>query len=614
MGSIRGQLKEHDPHRFRQRFKVVFIFVAFALSVLVVRMWFLQIIKGDDLKERSENNSIRLRKIEPLRGLIMDTNREVMVENRPSFDILFMPNSTSGIHDVFEKLNCLYAERSMNLLPDILLPEKSKPFVPIKLEKNITREKLLVVETNNMDLPGIVVEVNPVRQYLTGAMMTHIFGYTSEISQEELDKDTSGEYAIGDTVGQSGLERYFDRYLKGKTGAKQVEVNALGQQVRVIGEIEPVPGCNIVLTIDPLLQEVAWNAMKDKVGAVIVMNPRNGSILALVSAPSFDPNMFNRGISFEDWENLLTDPLHPMENRAISGQYPPGSTYKLIVAAAALEEGLITPETKFFCKGSFELGNRTYLCWQKKGHGWVDLHRAIVESCDVYFYNLGKMLGVDKIAHYARSFGLGEVTGIDFPREKRGTIPTKEWKLAKFGEPWQMGETISVAIGQGFNSTTPLQLLNAYCAVANGGTLWRPRIVKRMETADGRLFKSFAPEKKSQLPISQKNIEILKYALWGAVNERGGTGYALKRKEADVCGKTGTAQVVRMPENIKARKERILPQRFRDHALFVCFAPYKNPEIAVAVVVEHAGHGGTAAAPIARKIIDAYFSNHSRKS
>jgi len=268
---------------------------------------------------------------------------------------------------------------------------------------------------------------------------------------------------------------------------------------------------------------------------------------------------------------------------------------------------LITPETKFFCPGSFELGNRTYQCWQKKGHGWVNLHRAIVESCDVYFYNLGKLIGVDKLARYARGFGFGAVTGTDLPREKSGLIPTKEWKLTKFGEPWQMGETISVSIGQGFNSVTAIQLLNAYCALANCGTLWRPRIVKRIETGDGRPFKTFNPEKKSSLPISRKNIDILNYALWGVVNERGGTGYAARRAEADVCGKTGTAQVIGMPEDRKARRKKIIPSRLRDHALFVCFAPYKNPEIAVAVIVEHAGHGGTVAAPIAKKIIDAYF-------
>lgn len=607
MGEMQDLLKGHEPHEFRQRFKILFIVVSVTLSILVIRLWYLQIIKGDELRQRSENNSVRLRKIKQLKGLIMDTNGHVVVDNRPSFDILFVPNRIKDIHDVVKKLNYLYAERAITFSTNLPSAEKVKHFVPIALEKNISREKLAIVETHALDLPGVVIEVDSVRQYLAGEMMAHVLGYTGEICQEELEKDTSDEYSIGDPVGKYGIEKYFDRYLRGKSGAKQVEVNVRGQEIKVLGKIEPVPGYNIVLTIDSYLQKIAWEAMKNKTGSVVVMDPRDGSILSMVSAPSFDPNLFSGRISSEDWERLSSDPLHPMENRAISGQYPPGSTYKLIVAAAALEEGLITPETKFFCPGSFELGNRTYRCWQKKGHGWVDLHRAIIESCDVYFYNLGKLIGVDKLARYARGFGFGAVTGIDLPWEKRGLTPTKEWKLTRFGEPWQMGETISISIGQGFNSVTTIQLLNAYCAIANGGTLWRPRIVKRIETGDGRLFKIFGPQKKSLIPISRKNIDILNYALWGAVNERGGTGYAARRAEADVCGKTGTAQVIGMPEDRKARREKTIPSRLRDHALFVCFAPYENPEIAVAVIVEHAGHGGTVAAPIAKKIIDAYF-------
>ncbi|MDO9528779.1 MAG: penicillin-binding protein 2, partial [Syntrophales bacterium] len=369
------------------------------------------------------------------------------------------------------------------------------------------------------------------------------------------------------------------------------------------------PGYNVVLTIDSNLQKIAQDAFEGKAGSVVVMDPRDGSVLVMLSSPSFDPNLFNRGISADNWERLLSNPLHPMENRAISGMYPPGSTYKLIVAAAALEEGLITPETSFFCDGSFILGNRTSRCWKKGGHGEISLHRAIVESCDVYFYNLGKLVGIAKLAEYSRGFGLGAKTGINLPGEKSGLVPTREWKLNRFKEPWQMGETISVSIGQGFMLVTPIQLLNAYCALANEGTLCVPRIVKRIETAEGQIIEEFNPEIKSHIPVSEKNIEILKQALWGAVNENQGTGRALKRKEEDVCGKTGTAQVVSMPEDGEDVAEGKTPYKLRDHALFVCFAPSKNPEIAVVVVVEHGGHGGSAAAPIARKIIDGYFDN-----
>ena len=608
MDEQHSQLNGHDSGKFRKRFKIVFAVVAIMLFLLILRMWHLQVIRGDELRQRSENNSVRLRKIKPLRGLILDTNGQVLVDNQPSFDIIFVSNRTKNINEVVSRLKDLLGDRDIELSTDIPPSfEKKKWFPPVKLKKNVSMETLAIVETRAPVLPGVTVEVVPIRKYLDGEMIAHIIGYTGEISPEELKKDTYGDVNIGDIVGKDGLEKYLDQYLKGKSGAQQVEVNVLGKEVKVIGKIEPVSGYNVILNIDSLLQKTAWDALKDKAGAVVVIDPRDGAVLALVSSPSFDPNLFNGGISSEDWENLSNDPSHPMGNRAISGQYPPGSTYKLIVAAAALEEGLITPDTAFTCNGSFDLGNRTYHCWQKHGHGRVNLHRAIVESCDVYFYNLGKLVGVDKIAEYARAFGLGQITGIDLPQEKSGLIPTKEWKLSRFKEAWQLGETISISIGQGFDLVTPLQLANAYAALANGGTLYRPRIIKRIETADGRIVKAFEPEQKTKIPLSQKNIEILQHALWGVVNENGGTGHALRRKEADVSGKTGTAQVVGLPKYDGARSRRIVSARLGDHALFVCFAPYKNPEIAIAVIAEHAGHGGSAAAPIARKIIDAYF-------
>ncbi len=612
MEKLNGQLNGHDPGAFRKRFKIVFVVVSIMISFLIIRMWHLQIVRGDELRQRSENNSVRLRKIKPLRGLILDTNGQVLVDNQPSFDIIFEPNRARNIDDVAYKLKNLLAARSMALTMEIPSYGKKRWFPPVKIDKNISIEKLSIIETHTPDLPGVTVEVVPIRKYLSGEMTAHIIGYTGEVSPEELKKEANSGLSVGDIIGKDGLEKYLDQYLKGKSGAQQVEVNALGKEIKVIGKIEPVSGYNVVLSIDANLQKVAWEALKDKAGAAAVIDPRNGAVLALVSTPSFDPNLFNGGISFEDWEELSTDPSHPLGNRAISGQYPPGSTYKLIVAAAALGEGLISPDTSFNCNGSFELGNRAYRCWQKHGHGRVSLHRALVESCDVYFYNVGKLVGVDTIAEYARAFGFGQATGIDLPREKSGLIPTKEWKLSRFKEAWQLGETISISIGQGYDLVTPLQLVNAYAALANGGTVYRPRIIKRIETADGRILKTFEPEAKSTLPLSREDMDILTRALWGVVNEDGGTGHALRRKEADVCGKTGTAQVVGMPSD-KTAKRNLTSAKFRDHALFVCFAPCKNPEIAIAVIAENAGHGGSAAAPIARKIVDAYFENKNIK-
>lgn len=614
MQEIHTRLSERQSLEFQKRFKILLLLITVAMSCIVIRLVYLQLIKGEELRHKSENNSVRLRKIMPPRGLIFDINHEVLVENKPSFDILFAPNRLKDVVPVMNKLKELYAGQGLTFSFDFMQVSKVRPFAPIRLARNASLEEVALVETNILALPGVFVEVTPIRYYHDSEMNSHIVGYTGEITEKELENGDKHDYGAGDTVGKYGIEKYLDFYLRGKSGAEQVEVNALGKKVKVLGKKEPESGYNVILTVDAFLQKTAWEAMRGKAGAVVVMDTRNGAILSLVSTPSFDANLFNGGISFTNWEKLSTDPAHPMENRALSGQYPPGSTYKLIIAAAALQEGLITPEKTILCKGTYELGNRVYRCWQKKGHGTVNLHRAIVESCDVYFYNLGKMLGVDTIARYSRQFGFGAATGVDLPREKKGLVPTKDWKIARFGEPWQAGETISVAIGQGFNLVTPLQLVHAYAALANGGTLFRPHIIKRIETADGKVLKEYGPQKISTLPLSKENLALLNYGLWGVVNESGGTGYVLKRKEEDFCGKTGTAQVVGLPENEQARRTKRIAAVYRDHALFVCFGPYKNPEIAVAVIAENAGHGGTVAAPVARKIIDAYFSRKTKKT
>lgn len=601
------RLSGYEPGQFKRKFKLLIILVSVALTFIVIRMWYLQVFKGDELRQRSENNSVRLRKIKSMRGLILDTRRQVLVANQPSFDLVFIPNRTRDINKTIEKIKVLFDERGLTLPPLHSLTGKVKPLVPVVLERNISMEKLAVVETHALELPGVVVEVTPVRQYLNGEMTAQVIGFTGEISREELNQDREERLTPGDTIGKFGIEKFLDGHLRGMNGAEHIEVNAAGKAVRSLGKIPSVTGGNVVLTIDAELQESAWRALGNRPGALAAMDPRNGAVLALVSSPSFDPNLFNSGISHQAWEKLANDRRHPMENRSISGQYPPASTYKPVVAAAALEEGLITPETSFFCNGAFQMGNRAFRCWQERGHGHVNLHRAIVESCDVYFYHIGKMLGVDKMAAYARAFGLGSPLGIDLTREKGGLIPTRQWKLDRFREPWHIGETISLSIGQGYNLVTPLQLLSVYATLANGGTLYRPRLAKQLESADGLVVKVYDPEKLGTLPVSARNIRIINQALWGVVNEKGGTGHMLRRKEADVAGKTGTAQVVGLPQDDKARKTKRLSAHLKDHALFVCSAPHGHPEIAVAVILENAGHGGAAAAPVARRFIDTYF-------
>ncbi len=596
-----------EPAEFRQRLRIIIILVVAALSILLIRLWYLQVIKGDELRQRSENNAVRFRKIQPLRGLIMDRNGDVIVDNRPSFDVLYMP--TKGVdHDLLiQKMKNVYKTRSFEFSSDQPFPKTLKSYLPVRLEKNVSMDKVALVETNALDLPGVYVDVTPVRLYLDGEIIAPIIGYTGEISKEELEK-AEEEYSPGDIIGKYGIEKVLDSYIRGEHGNELVEVNVYGKVIKNLGRIDPVSGANVVMTVDARLQRTAWEAFEGRAGAAVAMDPRNGSILAMVSSPSFDPNLFNSGIARDEWDKLQKNPLNPLSNRAISGQYPPGSTYKMIVAAAALEEGIITPETRIHCNGSFELGNRRYRCWKKEGHGSVNLHQALVGSCDVYFYTVGKMLGVDKIAHYAKMFGLGDATGIELSHERRGLVPTRDWKLARMKEPWQLGETISISIGQGFNLTTPIQLVQAYSALANGGTLWRPRLVERIELSDRSVVKQYASEKKGKLKLSPQTMAILSKALWGVVNEPGGTGAQAKRPNADVCGKTGTSQVIALPQSDAARRMKKIAAIHRDHALFVCYAPMKNPEIAIAVVVENAGGGGGAiAAPIARKILNAYF-------
>ncbi len=611
MPTIDDRLNPYDPGEYRNRFRVLFWIILVAVSLIVVRLWYLQVIQGQDLRVRSENNRVRLREIKALRGIILDSRGVVLVDNRPSFDVIIYPEDAKNVRNVIETLEGLYEKHRLNLSEDYTtLLETKRPLMTYRLDRNISREKLALVETHALELPGVSIDIMPVREYFFGEAMAHVIGYTGEVSRTDLEREGSGSYKSGDVVGKYGIERYLDQNIRGKNGGEQIEVNVVGKKIRMLGRVEPSVGYRVVLTLDSVLQRIAWDALEGKAGSVIAINPRDGSILTMVSKPSYDPNLFNRGITTENWEKLTKSSLHPMENKAISGQYPPGSTYKLIVAAAGLEEGVITPQTAFNCNGTFDMGSRTFRCWRKGGHGRVSLHRAIVESCDVYFYNVGRLLGVDTIAEYANKFGLGAKTGVTLLGEKAGLIPTKDWKLTRFGVPWQPGETISIAIGQGFNTLTPLQLLNAYCAAANRGVIYTPRIIQRIETEDGQIVQEFPPEPKTTVDVSRENLELLTEALWGVCNEPGGTGHALRRKEADVCGKTGTAQVIGLPEGTDARQI-FYPYEYRDHALFVCFAPKDNPEIAVVVVVEHGGHGATAAAPVARKVIDAYFANRN---
>lgn len=605
-------LNAPETPEFRQKFKVVFSVVLIVFSLLLIRLWYLQVIKAAELRERSESNSVRFRKILPMRGIITDRNGVVLADNLPSFDVVYMPGTTEDNENLVSRLQILYARKKMQIDLSKQYSKKARPYMPVKLERNVGMEKVAIVEANSVTLPGIYVDVSPMRLYPQGEITASLLGYTGEVDKDDLEGGDA-EYTLGDVAGKHGVEKVLDSYLRGRNGAELVEVNVHEKEIQNLGRVEPQPGNNVIMTIDSDVQKAAWMGLNGKAGSAIALDPRDGAILAMVSTPSFDPHLFNTGITAEQWRDLLQNPLAPMTNKVVSGQYPPGSTYKLIVAAAGLEEGIITPHKQFFCGGTFTMGNRTFRCWKQGGHGHVSLHRALVESCDVYFYNVGKLLGPDKIAKYARLFGLGQPTGIDFPNEKPGIVPSRQWKLAKMKQPWLPGETISIAIGQGYNLLTPLQLANAYASFANGGILWQPYYVKRIETFDGKKHKEFKPVKIGSLTLKKETFDFLSKSLWGVVNEEGGTGRNAMVLNADVCGKTGTSQVIGLPQDARARLAKRIRDMHKDHALFVCYAPQKNPEIAIAVIVENAGGGGAIAAPIARQMLEAYFKKQTRE-
>jgi penicillin-binding protein 2 len=410
---------------------------------------------------------------------------------------------------------------------------------------------------------------------------------------------------MGDLIGKFGTEKKLESILRGQGGGQQVEVDATGKRLRVVGSVEATAGQSLVLTIETELQQKAEQLLEGREGSIVVLDVHTGEILAMANRPVFDPNAFARGITMEEWRSLTKDPLHPLSNRAIQGQYPPGSTFKVIMAAAALEKGVISPTTRFSCSGGFPFGKHVFHCWRKRGHGSVDLRQAIAQSCDVYFYRVGQLLGIQAIADYARRFGLGAPLGIPLDHEVGGTIPDPAWKKSRLGAPWYAGETLSVVIGQGYVTATPLQMAVAAAAVANGGTVYRPHLVKRILGDNGEPLREFGPEVLQETKISPATLQLVRAGMTDVVNAERGTGKKAKLPEILVAGKTGTSQVIAGAKG----KGTLLPRQYRDHAWFIAFAPADAPEVAVACLLEHAGEGGgAAAAPVVKEVLASYFS------
>ncbi len=590
----------------KKRVDIATIIIIFLMAVLVGRLWYLQISKGDEYAALSENNRIRVREIVAPRGDILDRNGKMIITNRPCFNIVWNKEDAPDPDLVIKRLAAILNIDISELLDRIRESSGIPRHVPVRLKEDIDWSTLVYIENHRFDLPGISIEALPVREYLYGNCASHIIGYLGQINKKELQDPHNQNYHGGEQIGKTGLERIFENELRGEKGQRYVEVDVHGMEQKQLKNQDPLPGNDIQLTLDLDLQLIAEKALEGKAGAVVTMDVNNGKVLTLASSPPLQLNEFLGGISSREWQAHLDNPLHPLLNKAIQGQYPPGSTYKIVTALAGLSEKVITPETIFYCPGSMTLHGRRYSCWKSSGHGAVNLNRALAESCDVYFYQVGQKVGINNLAAYAHSLGLGKKTGINLEHEKGGLIPTKNWKLKHRGEPWQEGETISASIGQGFNLATPLQICRMMATAANGGVLYKPMLIQAILDPEGKTIKHFEPMVTGHALGTEKYLEEIKKGLVSAVNDKHGTGEKARFAAFKVGGKTGTAQVVRLAQYRSVPEDKV-PYKYRDHAWFTCFAPAEKPEIAIAVVVEHGGHGGSAAAPMARKILAEYF-------
>ncbi len=605
MAELANINKQDGAPELRRRARWLYVILAIAFVGLITRLIFLQVFSGERYTFLSENNRVRIKRVAGTRGMIFDRQGQLLVDSRPSFDLIFVPEDSNDPQTTLRLLARYLKRDEAELLKTFEEGKSRAAFDEMVLGRDVDWSAVVAVETHQLDLPGISLRARPRRSYVDGPMAAHVLGYLGEINQKQLKILKEQGYVVGDEIGQYGLERRWEELLRGQSGGQQVEVDALGRRVRVLHEVTDVPGYTVHLTLDRELQAAAYEALKGKEGTIVAIDVSSGAILALASTPAFDPNVFARGIKSDEWSGLIKDKLRPLSNRATQGQYPPGSTFKIIMAIAGLEEGAINPESFIQDPGFFPFGNRQFRDWKKGGHGAVNLHRAIVESCDTYFYQLGAKLGVDRIAKWSRAFGLGEKTGIALDDEKNGLIPDTQWKQKRFRQPWFPGETISVAIGQGYVTVTPLQLANMMAAVANGGKLYRPYLVSKVESLDGATVREYGPELIRSIEMKPETLSRVQKALADVVHGPGGTGGAARSPAIPVAGKTGTAQVIEM-KGAYLKSEQ-LSYFNRDHAWFVSYAPVEKPRIAVAVLVEHGGHGGEAAAPMAKKVYEKFI-------
>ncbi|MEW6599558.1 MAG: penicillin-binding protein 2 [Nitrospirota bacterium] len=572
-----------------RKINIAFTIVITVFSLFLLRLWYLQVIKGDEYKKIDEKNRIRVIDIPAPRGIIYDRNNNPLVKNVLSYDISMLKEDIPEALAPLADLARLIGLPEENILR--MAKASASPYESVKLRRNVSFDEVARIEARKTDFPGLLVEVTNVREYLYGQTAGHLLGYLSNPTPKQLSMPEFSGVPREAFIGQYGIEKSYDGILRGVAGKKIVEVDALGNIIKFVRIQKPLKGRDIRISMDINAQIEAEKSLEGKAGAVVALKADTGEVLAMASSPSFDPNLFVAGIDQDKWKALISDPRKPLMNRAIQNQYPPGSTFKTITALSALETGQISERTSEYCGGSTYFG-RTFRCWKSGGHGNVDTHRAIVESCDVFFYDIGKKINIDTIAKYASAFGLGRPTGIDLEAEASGNLPSSQWKLKVKKEKWYQGETLSVAIGQGYLTVTPIQMARLAAGLVNGGKLYRPH-----------LLLGERPELEKTVDVESRNLDFIKRAMLGVVYEKGGTGGMARSNIVSIGGKTGTAQVI--GGAVSGKK---LSAAQQDHAWFISYAPQLNSQIAAAVFVEHGGHGGSAAAPIAKRVIEAYFN------
>jgi penicillin-binding protein 2 len=585
-----------DLHRRLWGLRVGLLLV---VGLLGLRLWHLQILEGPYYRDLSENNRTRQVLLEPARGLIYDRNGILLANNVPSFSLYVTLEDVKDREALIRQLTEL-----LGLDPAVVrkkLETKGSKLLPRKIKDRMTLRDATLVESRRLDMPGVMIQVESQRNYPGGLIAAHILGYVGEISADQLEKPEFGDLHQGSIVGQYGIEKSYDRHMRGMAGQKNVEVDAVGHIKRAAVVEKPEAGNDLYLTIDVRLQKLAEELLGGEQGAIVALDPNNGDILAMASRPAFDPNILSRELTAKQWVEIVQDEGRPLNNRASQGQYPPGSTFKIPMAVAALETKTMSPSSTIHCTGGYQFGKRLYRDWKVGGHGYVDLHEALVHSCDVYFYSVGQRMGIDVISEFGKDFGLGRATGVELPSERSGIMPSTAWKQKVKRESWLPGETISAAIGQGFVTVTPLQMASMMATVANDGVNYRPRLVHAvMDRATGNL-QELPAVPRGKINAKPETFRIIKDALADVVTK--GTATRAKSSMVTIGGKTGTAQVAAL----RPGPEENIPKKFRDHAWFVAFAPVQSPKIAVVVLAEHMGHGGAAAAPLAKEVIETYM-------